>query len=394
VHRVAGDSFVNRDRIRSGRVEFALATRADDSEIRRLLRENPMPGEISISLEREPDAFGGAQIEGDEHHMIVARDDNGRVIAMGNVAIRKRYLNGLATRVGYLGQLRLDCSCRGRAEVIVGGYRFFRELHKSLGVKLYLTSIAADNTRARRLLERSLPGMPKYRPLREFVTLVFRRHRRLDFSKVTNYERRELRRQGLELRHGWPNLMPQVVELLNSAAARGHFRPVWSLRELETLQEHGLRPNHFRVIFEGDRPIACAAIWDQRSFRQAVVQGYSQAMKLARIPLNLIAPLTRWPRLPAVGEGVSTALLSHMVTPPNRPELIRPLVMSLHGSGHTLGVDSIGIGLESRDPRLKVLKILRGMTYRAQLYVVHYEDGREKAEALDDRLCEPEVALL
>jgi hypothetical protein len=59
-----------------------------------------------------------------------------------------------------------------------------RELHNSLGVRLYLTSIASDNVVARRLLERGLPGMPTYRPLCEFVTLVFRRVRNGEFHKV------------------------------------------------------------------------------------------------------------------------------------------------------------------------------------------------------------------
>src|SRR4051812_34220400 len=39
------------------RARFDVANQADDFEIRRLLRENPMPGKISISLEREPDYF-------------------------------------------------------------------------------------------------------------------------------------------------------------------------------------------------------------------------------------------------------------------------------------------------------------------------------------------------
>jgi hypothetical protein len=50
-----------------------LATPADDPEIRRLLRDNPMDGEIRVSLEREPNAFLAAAVEGEPHHMVVAR---------------------------------------------------------------------------------------------------------------------------------------------------------------------------------------------------------------------------------------------------------------------------------------------------------------------------------
>jgi len=61
-------------RDRADGVRFELATPADDAEVRRLLRENPMPGRVSISLEREPDAGLAAEVESDVHHTVVARD--------------------------------------------------------------------------------------------------------------------------------------------------------------------------------------------------------------------------------------------------------------------------------------------------------------------------------
>lgn len=388
MHRVADQSLVRCQCPRPGGaaagVRFALATPADDADVRRLLRENPMPGAISISLEREPDALAATAIEGDEHHTIVARDERtGRLIAMGSVSVRERYINGRPTRVGYLGQLRLDHRCRPRASVILGGYRFFRELHERLGVRLYLTSIAADNDTARRLLERSLPGMPTYRPLCDFVTLVFRRRRRPHEGNLI-------------VRQGTPQLVPIICELLNESAARHQFAPTSSPSLLDSLRAHGLQPQHFRVMFEDDRALACAAVWDQRRTRQAVIRRYPPALRLARMPLNLLAPLTRLPSLPPLGKPIPLALVSHLATPSDRPELIEPLVRSLHGTAHTLGVDCIGVGLDARDPRLPILRrSFSGREYRTQHYAVHWQDGRAAAEAIDhDQLCHPEVALL
>ena len=45
---------------------FAVATRDDDAAIRRLLRENPMRGAVSVGFEREPDYFRGGEIAGGE----------------------------------------------------------------------------------------------------------------------------------------------------------------------------------------------------------------------------------------------------------------------------------------------------------------------------------------
>ncbi len=51
-----------------------LATPADDPEIQRLLRDNPMDGEIRVSLEREPNALLAAAVEEEPHHTVVARE--------------------------------------------------------------------------------------------------------------------------------------------------------------------------------------------------------------------------------------------------------------------------------------------------------------------------------
>ena len=56
---------------RPGRVQFDLANAEDDAGIRRLLRANPMPGTITISLEREPGYFADAALPGGGKQTIV-----------------------------------------------------------------------------------------------------------------------------------------------------------------------------------------------------------------------------------------------------------------------------------------------------------------------------------
>ena len=154
---------------RAGRVEFTVATRADDADLRRLLRENPMAGAVRLSLEREPDFFAG--FGGAEQQTIVARE-RGRLACAGWCGFRERFVNGVPRRVGYLGGLRLAGEFAGRGEVVRRGYEFFGELQRERPAAGYFTSIAADNERALRLLERGLPGWPRYAWLADFVTVL------------------------------------------------------------------------------------------------------------------------------------------------------------------------------------------------------------------------------
>ena len=70
-------------RKRPGR--FIVATAEHDPLIRVLLRDNPMPGPIRISLEREPNYFAGAKIDGQESTTILSIE-NGRAVSPGRPA--------------------------------------------------------------------------------------------------------------------------------------------------------------------------------------------------------------------------------------------------------------------------------------------------------------------
>jgi hypothetical protein len=156
-----------------GGLRFAVADPDDDAELRRLLRENPMPGSISVSLEREPSFFRAASVEGDEHQTVVCRDAGRRVLGMGTRAIRTTLHDGNPERTGYLSQLRLDRAARGGYHLVTRGYRLLRELHERDGRTLvYLTSILERNATARRLLEAGVRGLPTYRHIDRFETSI------------------------------------------------------------------------------------------------------------------------------------------------------------------------------------------------------------------------------
>ena len=74
----------------------------------------------------------------------------------------------------------------------------------------------------------------------------------------------------------------------------------------------------------------------------------------------------------------------------SRIERLVPLIRALSAN-----VDCFIAGAASTDPRLGVLhRAFGGRVTRSRLYVVFWPDGRDVADALDQRLCHPEVALL
>ena len=160
-----------RELSRRAAPRFAVATADDEGAIRRLLRENPMRGAIELTFEREPDYFYGSNLGGAQDRTIVAFSGE-ELVCVGRCTQRECWLDGHPARVGYLAELRLDASAQGRFGILRDGYRFFHEQQRNGPAAVYFTSIAADNERALRLLERGVRGLPAYRFLAELDTLL------------------------------------------------------------------------------------------------------------------------------------------------------------------------------------------------------------------------------
>jgi len=364
---------------RSG-VEFSLATPTDDSEIRRLLRESAMPGRISISLEREPDYFAETRSTAGTKETIVARE-RGRVVCVGNCAVRARFVNGAVRQVGYLGGLRLDSASAGRFEILRRGYDFFRELQSASPADYYFTSIAADNVPARRFLERGVRGMPKYEFLGEFVTLILPVGRAVRHGSV------------LEPPAGVPE---ELVEFLHRGNARYQLAPRWTVEELKGLSQLGWAGD-FQVIRREGRIVACASLWDQRSFKQSVIRGYAPGLARWRLAHNFIAPILGSPRLPAVGAVVASAFVSHLTAVDGDPRSIVSLIARLRdvASVERPDLQMLTLGFAANDPRLEFMrKRFRHREYRSRLYLVRWPEIGGAAEKLNPLVIAPEVALL
>ena len=168
-------------------VTVELATPEDEPGLRRLLRDNPMDGEIRVSLEREPNAFLAATVEGEPHHTIVARHPELGIVGMGSRAVWNAFVNGEPRRLGYLSQLRVDRAFRGRKRLLVEGYELLRTFRAADEMTFDLTSIIADNETARRLLGAGVRGLPAYQEIEGWTTLILTTSSRA--KKVTGIER-------------------------------------------------------------------------------------------------------------------------------------------------------------------------------------------------------------
>jgi hypothetical protein len=298
---------------------------------------------------------------------------------MGRLSIHECWRSGVAHRVGYFGDLRVRRESRRPARLLRDGFRILCEAAEALGVEGCFTSIATDNDRARRVLERGRRiGLPEYVPIADLVTLMVPVPRRLT-------RRPDPARAGAATE-------AELTAFLDGVARRHDLALVWHPDRWPALARHGLRHRDFHVLRREGRIAAAAALWDQRTFRQTVIHGYRGIFRWTRPVVSAFASLGLAPPLPRPGSVLSQAFVVGAVDDPSLwPELLRDLrVEAAH-----LGLDWLVLSRDTRDPELPTLRQGTGAReYHTRLYEVRWGAVSIWTGEWGERLLRPEGGLL
>jgi hypothetical protein len=359
--------------------------------LRRLLQENPLPGSLSLSYEREPDYFIAAGMEGVlSQTLLMEERSTGEIIGAGTRVICPMYLNGKACEIGYMGHLRVNANWSAGmslARLLARSFDKCRELHADARVPFYLMSIIADNLPARRLLTSGLPGMPyAHKYARMFTYAVSPRGPKPDISLP----------RGLRLERGTPELVPAIVDCLQRNGPRHQFSPYWSQENLFSQERApNLNPQDFFLAMDGRRVSGCLALWDQTPFKQTVVRGYSGAMKRRRPWINLLSRFVDIPSLPQIGTPLHYCYASHLAIDGDEPRVCASLLRAVYNETARRGSGYFLLGLSESNPLRRVLsKNYLHITYPSQIYLMAWEDGRDALAQVDGRVPGIEIAIL
>jgi hypothetical protein len=307
-------------------ISFSLAAPSDDAGIRRLLATNPMPGRIRVRFEREPSYFAGCEA-GTE--VLVARDADA-VVGVACRSIRNLYVNGAVEEVGYLGQLRVDRAYRGQL-LTARGYRVMRELHEQRPARGYYTTIVGGNTQAEGVLVRKARGaMPRYRFVERLFTLGL------------GVRRQSRRFPGGDCVAALPNLFPAY-------------------------------PPQGEVV---SVPGGSAALYDQRAFKQTVIDGYDRALAVARPFYNLVGRI----RLPRPNSVLNHACATHFRADDARAA--GELIEAVLARAAERMLDHVLFGFTEGDPHLAAARRFKPVEYISSIYTVAFDDGDDFHERL------------
>jgi hypothetical protein len=369
-------------------LSFELASERDDVDLRRLLRENPIPGSISVSFEREPCYFDASIVEGEFHQTIVAREsDTGTVIALGNRSVRPLFVNGQRQDIGYMSQLRVNPKYgKGMylARGLAGGFRKYRELHGDGHAPFYLMSVIEDNLPARRLLTSGLPDYPHAREYtRLFTYAVYPTRRKRDLPLPSS----------LRIIRGDATYADEIVDCLNRNNVCKQFAPYWTCDSLFPSRSR-LSPADFFLILYGKHILGCLACWDQSAFKQTVVRGYSGSLARWRKVINFFSQFGLLPYLPEPNTPLRYSYVCHLAIDDDNPVIFEALLRTAYNHNLEQGYNYFMIGLAESNPLRSIVETYRPLTYISQIYLVDWDENGDLLAKIDGRIPGLEIALL
>ena len=359
------------------RFRFELAGPDDDADLRHVLASTPMPGHIAVSFRREPSWLDAANIDGFFRQVVACRDlDTGRIFGFGCRSLRELYVNGRPMTVGYLSNLRVLPEYRNRG-LIARGYAYFRRLHEDGRTPFYLTTIAEGNDRAVNILTSGRAGLPRYHPEGRYHTIAIALGRSVKRPKLSS---------GATVRTASAADLPAVIDFLTAVGPHRQFFPLYRRADFAAGGLlRGLELDRLWLAERAGKPVGVLAAWDQYTFRQQVIHGYSGWIRVFRPLYNLTAWLRGLAELPAPGQPLRTLMAALPVIADNDPAVFRDLLATLRGSCSGGPWSHLLLGLHERDPLLPSARRFQTTCYTSLLFLVCWPDGDAARNLLDDR---------
>ncbi len=344
------------------RFEFSLASEVEDEELRALLRRIAMPGNITLSFQREPSFLLAEQAGSIASQVMICRDrTKDQIVGMGSRSIRDVYIDSKPARVGYLSMLRGVPEARGNI-ALARGYRYLRELHADGAVPYYFTTILDDNTEARNLLTSARGGLPVYKPLAQLTTYLIPLRRNRFHKNASNVINKVDQPQ-----------LTEAVAFLQQWNSQYQFAPVYTPADI--LGQSKLLPafcsEHFYAYHEKGEIRGTLGVWDQQSFKQTVVTAYSRNMQLLRPFYNLYAAITGNPGLPPAASEIKVLYASFLSGNESACEALLNRVRS-DWSGK--GYDYLSLGFCADNPLSQLASRYATQRIASTVYIVYWQD--------------------
>ncbi|HPC35093.1 MAG TPA: hypothetical protein P5268_01630 [Candidatus Marinimicrobia bacterium] len=338
-----------------------LATAKDNQSLLALSREAPMESHLVINVDRAPDYFLLANLQGDDARVFVAEQDGVIVGAIG-CCLREVLLAGQLTRIGYIGGIKVAAAVRK-------GLTSFRLMNavanylRAIPVEMAIVITMTDNVAMAPILAGRV-GMPPFHQINRFeINYIFPIFR----PRLTGgYQIRSFREGDLD----------QLARLFADYFQNYALTFDWTPARLSALFNQPNFSSENVLIAEKDgHPVAALTWWDQSSFKRTIIEHYGGGLK------TLAGLLKPFKILPPESEPLNELHIRHIVYEKEHPSAARDLVRFLiNEKRHQYRL--FRIGFQQNSPLAALLSGLPHLKVHLNCYIASDKKGDETQSLL------------
>ncbi|MDD5766333.1 MAG: hypothetical protein PHW79_08845 [Candidatus Marinimicrobia bacterium] len=274
-------------------MNIRTATPQDNDQLLELSREAPMDASLVVGVDRSPDYFTLANLQGENAQVFVV-EEHGKILGAVGCSFRTVLFELKQLRIAYIGGIKIRLSARNG----MTAFRLMRAVSDFLlsGDARFGVILAMKHNQAMISLLSGRSGIPKFDLLKTFR-----------ITYLIPVFRRQISRN-LEIRLCRPEDLPELRRLFIEFYKQFELNPFISESHIDRLlTQPGFSLENFIVAVRDGKLIAALSYWDQSGFKRTIVEKYSGAVKAVRF---LMSPLHL---LPPEGEPIMEIAIRHVV---------------------------------------------------------------------------------
>ncbi|MBV9987017.1 MAG: GNAT family N-acetyltransferase [Chitinophagaceae bacterium] len=321
------------------------ATPSDNTQLVALARVTPMPGPISICVQREPDFFAALRKRGRAH--VIVAETEGIIAGCVSIVEEDMMVLGVQKKVRYLCDLKVHPGMRNRKV----GTLLCRAMHSHLletGADLIVSTVAEANHKVMPLFN-GKSGIPGVDTVGKFYI-----HQLLPSPRF-------------------------IADPLYTINIPGSMEPVVTGYR-NFMQQYALYPLHdhqpgdvkYYAAYYQDEMVASVCLSDMSSFKQNILVSTAWYITLA---VSVIRALSKTVRIPGNGEEIKLLYARGCWHAPGHAGAFKMLMSFAKQLAFRRGYSFLTVALHEKDPLRRSIKGFRSIPYEARGMICALQDS-------------------
>jgi hypothetical protein len=282
------------------------ATKEDNQALLALARQAPMDAKLVVNIDRSPDYFRLAGLQGNDPLIFVAEKEEKLIGAVG-ISFRDVYLKGEKIRIGYIGGIKIDHIC-GNSFVAFRLMKHVAEYLSDTPVKFGVILVMGENKAMNALLS-GRAGIPPFDRIAGY---------RVKYLFPFRFQRSS---RDYTYRHAIRSDIPRLSELFRQFYDNYELAPRWNDEYLLSLyNEPDYKLENTWLATDCKKIFAVVALWNQSEFKNTIISRYAGKYSLL---YNTLRPFGL---LPPAGWPLSEICIRHLVFDKKYPDAARYLI--------------------------------------------------------------------